>query len=1005
MSAAAPWSVKGIDPKAREVAKDLARRSGMTLGEWLNTMIMDDAEDEEAPASASPAGPSARRAESAERRPRARRMDDLYDRDTERPAYADRPAYSERGYTPIFTPSEDVLHRVAASVDAIAARLEAAERRSTVAIQGVDQAVSGLVRRLDGQDTHNKAQTQRIDEIAEELREGHRRLRSFEREVGPETKSNFEKVETGVGALASRLYDIEERQRAGVNELRARMEAVEKVSGPGIGTDMLAQVGARLDSAQARTTEALKDLERSFAGLDQRLRAAEGRVEPEGAREAARFEKLAETLARQVDANRTDMMRRLDTVEQEGRMGRLEGAVQAIGETLKAAEQRSVQGIEAMGREVLRIAQNLNGRVQKVEADATSQSGRLDGLLNDKIAGLSDDLTAKLDRDMGRYAQAVDQRLNRTDDAHALALEKLGGEITRISDRLADRIAQSERKSAQALEEIGQRLSGSSERIEQRYDRASGELAERMRLSEERTVRLLAEARDAMAERAEKAPRDKPRRDINELDQPDWRTAAFGDEFDAGAGATWSADPFGGETPAPFPSSMGASLAERVLVQSAVMPEAASPEPVFEPVLEAEPEAELADDLVDEAVETPTFTAPSFAAQPFTAPTFGSAEAASRTVPQAEPDVAPQAFGGFGGADVEDALEATDPMRPQALAGDYDAGSDEFEGETDFVDARALRANLAAGAANGRSAATRSAIDAARAAMTAPAADEEPRSAFGLKKGGKSRLQERLDKQASKRNATVRNALLASVTGMAVVGGAYSTWRLTGGEPFAVPGLDAVSQALGLGPAASAPVDEPTLLAAVALTPTEAVSADQSEAQGVFDQAIQQLDTGQPGAVATLTRAANLGLAAAQLKLAGLYETGDNGVKPNPAEARLWARRAAEGGDAQGMHAFGMYLFDGVGGAKNRPEALNWLLKAADKGLVDSQFNVAKIYENGDEGIAANPTEALKWYMIAARTGDTEAPTEVRRLSPQVQADGRRSARAAADAFQIQPLA
>jgi len=41
MTAAAPWSVKGIDPKAREVAKDLARRSGMTLGEWLNRMIIE----------------------------------------------------------------------------------------------------------------------------------------------------------------------------------------------------------------------------------------------------------------------------------------------------------------------------------------------------------------------------------------------------------------------------------------------------------------------------------------------------------------------------------------------------------------------------------------------------------------------------------------------------------------------------------------------------------------------------------------------------------------------------------------------------------------------------------------------------------------------------------------------------------------------------------------------------------------------------------------------------
>ena len=47
MTAAAPWSVKGIDPKAREVAKELARRSGMTLGEWLNRVILEDDMPEE----------------------------------------------------------------------------------------------------------------------------------------------------------------------------------------------------------------------------------------------------------------------------------------------------------------------------------------------------------------------------------------------------------------------------------------------------------------------------------------------------------------------------------------------------------------------------------------------------------------------------------------------------------------------------------------------------------------------------------------------------------------------------------------------------------------------------------------------------------------------------------------------------------------------------------------------------------------------------------------------
>ncbi|WP_348245975.1 hypothetical protein, partial [Salmonella enterica] len=87
---------------------------------------------------------------------------------------------------------------------------------------------------------------------------------------------------------------------------------------------------------------------------------------------------------------------------------------------------------------------------------------------------------------------------------------KLGGEITRISDRLSERIAQSERRSQQALEDIGRRLVDSSSRIEQHYDRASGELAERMRLSEERTAALIAEARQNIGRRAEPAPAPAP---------------------------------------------------------------------------------------------------------------------------------------------------------------------------------------------------------------------------------------------------------------------------------------------------------------------------------------------------------------------------------------------------------------------------------------------------------------------------------------------------------------
>ena len=950
-AAAAPWSVKGIEPKAREIAKDLARRSGMTLGEWLNTIIMDDGDDDEGGFTPLSRRPHA--ADSIDRRGRSRRVDDAYGSGA----------------------NEDQLHRLGASIDAIASRLEAAERRSTIAIQGVDQAVTGLVRKLEGQDQTGKAYARRIDDIAEELREGHKRLRRFEQETGPQTTETFGKVETTMGALAGRLYDIEERQRSGVNELRQRMEAVEKTAVPGVGSDLLVHVGQRLDQAQGRTTEALRGLQNSFAGLDQRMRAAEGRIEPESAREATRFEKLAETLSRQVEGNRTEMMRRLDTAETEGRMDRIERAVLAIGDQVKTSEERSAKAVEAMGREVLRIAQNLNGRVQSIEAETPVRF---------------EQLSRKVETDMGRFALGIEQRLTTTDDRHALALEKLGGEITRISDRLSERIAQSERRSQQALDDIGRRLADSSARVEQGYDRASGELAERMRMSEERTAALITEARDNIGRRAEPAnlaPAPAPDPD------PDWRAAAFADTAFPDAPfadsvfedpiyveqQAWSADLAPPEAAAVAFSddvSSGEILAADAIFDAVMRgPHAAEPPAALQTV----PPTPFGSRLGVASLEEEAGPPPQIPA--FTPPPF---HATAQTQPVHVP-VASTAFGqGFGGADVSDALEAT---APGASSGTFDGGHEDFEGETDFVDPRALRA----AAAQGRASSTRQTIDAARAAMAAPAAEAPARSGFGLKRGGKSRLQERLDKQASKDGGTVRKALGASaIAVLLTAGGAYATGQLTG-SGLTLPGLPGVRTV-------------PTL-AALAVVPAEATPVDLARGETLYQQATTQLDTDEPGGIETLKQAAATGYAPAQLHLASLYHDGGKGLAVDLPESRVWVRRAAAAGDARGMYNYGMYLYEGVGGDENRSEALDWLKRAAERGLVDGQFNVARLYETGDEGIQPNLTEAYKWYLIAARAGDGDAQSAVERLRVSVPAAARGKARADADRFDVEPLA
>ncbi|MBV8848597.1 MAG: hypothetical protein JOZ16_03325, partial [Methylobacteriaceae bacterium] len=47
MNKAAPWSIKGVDFDARDAAQAAARRSGLSLGEWLNNVIAERAAEQQ----------------------------------------------------------------------------------------------------------------------------------------------------------------------------------------------------------------------------------------------------------------------------------------------------------------------------------------------------------------------------------------------------------------------------------------------------------------------------------------------------------------------------------------------------------------------------------------------------------------------------------------------------------------------------------------------------------------------------------------------------------------------------------------------------------------------------------------------------------------------------------------------------------------------------------------------------------------------------------------------
>lgn len=456
MTAAAPWSVKGIDPKAREVAKDLARRSGMTLGEWLNRMIIDgEGVDAAVEAFGEPTRPSL--------------------------AVNNSPYYeTTRGGAPsrIEAPEHpaDEVGRVAVALDRLTDRIEAAEKRSAQAISGIDESVRGALHRLATAEREQVAVAARfegaVDDIKTDQTRATERLRRMEAEAaGPRSAEALRALEGALGKVAGHLYEGEARTRETIAHLEQRLDnqagAPVAADPSALVEEVVARLGQRLEAAESRTAEALQALGASFTALDGRLRTVETKNPAEGVQK--RLDELSNGLTQRMEAARLEMAAKLRE-SADGRFDRMEHKLGEMTAHVQAAEQRSAQAIERMGREVVGMADALNRRVQTSEARNAAA--------------------------IEQVAASIDQKLNRADNVQAQALEKLGAEIARITEKLAERISNAERRNALAIDDVGDQVTRVTDRLNQRHERSSQELVDRIRQSEERTARMLEEARE-----------------------------------------------------------------------------------------------------------------------------------------------------------------------------------------------------------------------------------------------------------------------------------------------------------------------------------------------------------------------------------------------------------------------------------------------------------------------------------------------------------------------------
>jgi localization factor PodJL len=150
-----------------------------------------------------------------------------------------------------------------------------------------------------------------------------------------------------------------------------------------------------------------------------------------------------------------------------------------------------------------------------------------------------------------------------------------------------------------------------------------------------------------------------------------------------------------------------------------------------------------------------------------------------------------------------------------------------------------------------------------------------------------------------------------------------------------------------------------------------------------------------------LDRAAKQGLALAQFRLGGFYEKGV-GVKKDLPMARDLYLAAAGKGNGKAMHNLAVLYAEGINGPADYRAAAHWFRKAADYGITDSQYNLAILYARG-VGVEQNYAESYKWFALAANQGDDDAGKKRDELATHLDPQSLAAAQAAVQKWSAEP--
>lgn len=906
-----PWSVNAVDPDAWADARDAARRSGLSVGEWLEAAIRDAANDRG--------------------RPRAREQ-----------AREPAPARPSRNEAALLASIEALNGRIDGMVREIRASDRNGPADMRAAIERLDDRIENLVSHSHVASAGASPELElKLSEIANSIESMSLRLEQENaREAAAPAPSSIDELDAAIADIIMRQSTLD-----GVLPRREQAVAAPDLSGLERQLKVMADEMQALRRGSAQS-EAVELVRREIGDLADRL----GELAPR---------RLLESLESAVDA----IAERLDRAPagargDEGVLGIAE-ALSDIREAL--ADVRPAESFASVERDLHALASKLDGLKEPgVDGEALA---RLQAQTEEIRALLSSALPSDVLKALVDQIEMLVHKFERGQAAPDEAVMDVMAGFDRRIEALSERIeaAGGQASGGAALDEIRTRLDELHETVARRERPADGieatlrTLAEKVDATESRLGNLAsierglaelatkledarASARDGSERTAASRVYESPHAMADELEM---RFSSAMERFEPTAPELHLAPPMQAledmpddegesELPEDFPLEPG-SGAPRMRLQSAALRVAQS-------------EAALGG-IGAPAVEPVGRTSDFIAAARRAAQAAGAEQAAK---PEAEraPGVGKRIGALVGGGRRALLIALTAFLLIFTALQFFDAPlPNPFGGETSAPSSPAARTPKAA----------------------APAAQEPAKPA---EEKHSSRPIDTGDAFAAAPSAGVLDDRAVAAQFFDQIANAPET---TGSTVAAKPAaIQTAAAPAGEAAAAEAESDLPAALGPAPLR-AAANAGDPAAAYEIGTRYLEGRGVRADAAEARLwfTRAIEKGSAPAAYRLGSLHEKGQGGEK-NAAEALRLYTLAAKRGNIKAMHNLAVMHAEGAAGKPDYTSGARWFRMAAERGVRDSQYNLGVLYARG-LGVEQNLAESFRWFAIAADQGDADA--------------------------------